>query len=101
VDSTFPLVVFNVIVTDLRLMAKWADKGISKHKGGGHALMTSDNMRAAANQMQGLGRFTVDRDSSPFSRKWAVLTIANQIFKISFYVCSSLSISSALPCRDF
>lgn len=86
IDTNFPLPVFTVLVTDLRLMAKWADKGISKHKGGKHALMTSDNMRAAANQMQGLGRFTIDRSEGQFSKKYAILTVANQIFKISFYV---------------
>lgn len=88
VDSTFPLPVFNVILVDLRLIAKWADKGISKQKGStNHQLLTSDKMRQATNQMQGLGMFCIGRSGSDRSpRRFGVLTLVNQIFKISFYV---------------
>jgi len=69
-----------VIITDLRLIAKWADEGIVKAGG------ERSHMNEASNKLRACIPLITDRALLPQSRRWAILPIVNQLFKIYFYV---------------
>jgi len=75
----YPVPLFTVIITDLRLIAKWADEGIAK-AGGERSLLN-----AASNQIRACTPVRADRPAL----LWTMLPIVNQLFKIYFYVRST------------